>query len=29
MDENQISGEKLEFKIFEGEIFNMNVTIIP
>ena len=26
MDENQISGEKLEFKIFEGEIYNMNVT---
>ena len=26
MDANQISGEKLEFKIFEGEIFNMNVT---
>ena len=26
MDENQISGENLEFKIFEGKIFNMNVT---
>ena len=26
MDENQISGEKLEFKIFEGEIYKMNVT---
>ena len=26
MDANQISGEILEFKIFEGEIFNMNVT---
>ena len=26
MDKNQISGEKLEFKIFEGEIYNMNVT---
>ena len=26
MDENQISGEKLEFKIFEGDIYNMNVT---
>ena len=26
IDENQISGEKLEFKIFEGEIYNMNLT---
>ena len=26
LDENQVTGEKIEFKTFEGDIFNMTVT---